>query len=389
MEMSLDLRSLAAIGLMVNAYMCVLLAVYGASQKTYPGYNFWLLGSVLTALAYTLFGLRGHLPDFFTVVLSNTVAVLFSLARLEGIRRFVGQARLPRGLWALAVTVNPLVFAYFTYVYPSAIWRNLVVTGVSVTLIGAMARALSQYPFGGLRVVRRFVLGLLTAVSLVVVMRALAWIVWPATADLAANTPFNIAFYLLNILFDISWAVCFILLNSQRLQTKINDLSQQLERLASVDMLTGLFNRRKFLEVSAREWERAKRHGHHLSLMLFDLDNFKKVNDTFGHAAGDEVLKQVAHTCQRALRATDVLGRLGGDEFVILFPETNLHMAHTIAARIEQHVRAIPFPWSDQAPVGLSYGIASLHPGDADLDAMLVRADDMLYAMKEEHHRPR
>ncbi len=386
METVVDPWSLVLAAFVANTYMCVVLVLYGVSQKTYPGYNFWMLGSVLAMLAYILFGLRGWLPEVFTMVLANTTAVAFSMARLEGLRRYTGQNQWCYAGWGL-VLASSVGFAYFTFVHPSPVWRNSLLTVLTLVIIAALFWNLHRHQQGESPVIRRFLMALLIITAVLFTWRGVSWVVWPAEADLLARTPLNMTLILLNMVLDISWPVCFILLNSHRLQAEINTLNHQLEQYASFDALTGLFNRRKFLELSTYEWNRAKRYKHHLSLMLFDLDNFKAVNDTFGHAAGDEVLKQVAHTCQRALRSTDVLGRLGGDEFVVLFPETNIHTAHTLAARLEQEVRAIPFLWANQVQVGLSYGIASAHPDDANLDAMLARADGGLYAMKDQRRQ--
>lgn len=246
MEIPVDPRSLVLAAFVANAYMCVILLMYGASQKTYPGYNFWLLGSVLSMLAYILFGLRGWLPEVITVVLANVVALAFSMARLEGLRRYTGQTQWCYVGWGL-VLASSVGFAYFTFVHPSPVWRNGLFTVFKLALIGALLWTLRRHQQGESPVIRRFMMALLMLAALLLTWRGVLWAVWPTEADLLARTPLNTVFILLNMVLDISWPVCFILLNSHRLQTEINTLNHQLEGYASFDTLTGLFNRRKFL----------------------------------------------------------------------------------------------------------------------------------------------
>src|SRR5579863_7996979 len=112
----------------------------------------------------------------------------------------------------------------------------------------------------------------------------------------------------------------------------------ELRKLASVDSLTGAMTSRSFALECKKEVARARRHGRELSCVMFDLDHFKRVNDTFGHAAGDQVLRAVATICELELRRVDLLGRLGGEEFAILLPETDRAGAATTAERLRQRI---------------------------------------------------
>lgn len=106
----------------------------------------------------------------------------------------------------------------------------------------------------------------------------------------------------------------------------ISDLvrsAEQLEKLATIDSMTGLFNRRHFLALAAAEWSRFLRYQRPLSMLAIDVDHFKSVNDRYGHAVGDEAIASVAATCQQCKRASDIVGRIGGEEFAVLLPETD------------------------------------------------------------------
>lgn len=116
--------------------------------------------------------------------------------------------------------------------------------------------------------------------------------------------------------------------------TQVKHLLRQLEDQARLDALTGLFNRRYFKELAVQEVYRLRRYGKALSLIMFDLDHFKNVNDTYGHEAGDKALQSVVEICRKGLRQSDIMGRWGGEEFVILLPDTTLVDGVTIAQRL-------------------------------------------------------
>jgi len=157
------------------------------------------------------------------------------------------------------------------------------------------------------------------------------------------------------------------------------DLTQAYEKLAITDRLTGLANRRGAEIVLKREVTRARRYGSLLSLVLFDIDHFKALNDVHGHAFGDLVLRHVARTIGTLPRDSDVAARWGGEEFLLILPATNLTGARTCAERVRSAVEALTFPKG--GPVTLSAGVAELE-GKEDLESVLRRADDNMYAAK-------
>jgi diguanylate cyclase (GGDEF)-like protein len=156
----------------------------------------------------------------------------------------------------------------------------------------------------------------------------------------------------------------------------------KLRELATRDMLTGLINRRSFLGLLAREIRRARRYGHTLCLMALDLDHFKRLNDTWGHLAGDEMLKIFATVCQDALRDIDHIGRLGGEEFGIIIPETTPDGARVVGERLLKAIRNMAIRY-DGAVLRMtaSIGLACLAP-DEELKDFLLRADQAMYQAK-------
>ena len=154
---------------------------------------------------------------------------------------------------------------------------------------------------------------------------------------------------------------------------------REARHLADLDALTGLHNRRYFHETLAREVSRAQRYGRSLALVVFDLDDFKAINDRIGHLAGDSVLAEVADRMRAVVRHADVACRVGGDEFAVILPESSLHDAEQLYERIYNQVWSRPITHGGQ--LGLSAGVAELRPQD-DPVTFFQRADKALYAAK-------
>ncbi|MGF1607090.1 MAG: GGDEF domain-containing protein [Rhodothalassiaceae bacterium] len=164
-----------------------------------------------------------------------------------------------------------------------------------------------------------------------------------------------------------------------------SDLSKDLRRLALSDPLTQALNRRGFFRLADAAWARARRHDRPLSVILADLDHFKRINDSHGHATGDQAIAAFAAVCRRSVRKGDLFGRLGGEEFALLLPETDETGALDLAERLRRRLGAEGF--SAEAPdlrVTASFGVACMHARDDRFEKMLVRADRALYQAKTE-----
>ena len=161
-------------------------------------------------------------------------------------------------------------------------------------------------------------------------------------------------------------------------------LFKEVQQLAHTDSLTGLNNRRRFFELAQHEIKRRERHPTPLAVIMLDVDHFKLVNDTYGHAIGDLALQTVARRCKQAVRNIDILGRYGGEEFVSILLGTDLYGAKIVAERLRQRVEAPPIE-TENGPltVTISIGIAELTPDCQDLDLLLRRADQALYMAKQ------
>jgi diguanylate cyclase (GGDEF)-like protein len=160
-------------------------------------------------------------------------------------------------------------------------------------------------------------------------------------------------------------------------------LFARVQNLAVVDELTGIANRRRFLEVAERDLAAAIRHSRPLSAMMIDIDHFKSVNDTYGHPTGDDVIREVASRLAAHARRTDLVGRYGGEEFSLVLPETGTLTCKELAERLRSAIADEPVQ-TRTGPLGVtvSIGTASRQPGDADLITLLSRADQALYEAK-------
>lgn len=157
------------------------------------------------------------------------------------------------------------------------------------------------------------------------------------------------------------------------------NLRKQLFNLAIYDDLTGLYNFRFFTQAIEREISRSKRYGHPLTILLMDIDDFKKINDTYGHEKGNEVLKCLAETILESVRDSDYAARYGGEEFVLILPQTPPEEGFMVAERIRENISRHQFDFGN---VTVSVGVATNHESSGR-EGLLKRADMAMYAAKK------
>lgn len=165
---------------------------------------------------------------------------------------------------------------------------------------------------------------------------------------------------------------------------ELSELVEEVQRMSQLDVLTGVFNRRAMEQRLPLDIERSARYGRPFSVIFTDIDHFKRINDQYGHAVGDEVLRDVAQRLQQGLRSNvDWLVRFGGEEFVIFMPETDIRHGTHVANRLAELVRGVPWVCGTLVlPLTCSFGVTQLREGDT-MDSLLQRADSLLYQAKE------
>jgi len=164
---------------------------------------------------------------------------------------------------------------------------------------------------------------------------------------------------------------------------QLKEACTELERISSIDGLTQLYNRAHWEKAFANEVERIDRYGGKVSLIIFDMDYFKSINDNNGHLFGDQVLKEVANRCKNVLRSVDVIGRYGGEEFVVFLPETNIQETDLVAEKLRKNICDTPVYYEDiTLPISISAGFTTSAVECNDFEKLLRQADIALYQAK-------
>jgi diguanylate cyclase (GGDEF)-like protein len=171
--------------------------------------------------------------------------------------------------------------------------------------------------------------------------------------------------------------------DNKKLQGELEEKNEQLLQLSRHDGLTNLYNRRTFYEFMDNELSRSKRYSLPLAGLMIDIDHFKKVNDTYGHLAGDFILTRVAKVLLKNSRQNDIVARYGGEEFVLLLPNTNSQQAEIVAERIRKEIETSNFVFSDKKiSMSISCGVGELSDEDEDKNMFLTAIDEELYRAK-------
>lgn len=194
----------------------------------------------------------------------------------------------------------------------------------------------------------------------------------------------NITYQLVSLSLLLIATIAFIYYRAVRMLREHRLMEEKLNFLANTDPLTQLCNRRRFMERLDGEISRFLRYSHPASLLIFDIDHFKKINDTYGHQTGDDVLRELAQSCKAVLRDNDLVGRYGGEEFIVFLPETDREHAMQVAEKLRTTVEEFSLPHSDtRLSVTISVGVAPF-PRSATLtkDEIIRQADAALYEAK-------
>ncbi|MBK7661735.1 MAG: GGDEF domain-containing protein [Betaproteobacteria bacterium] len=344
----------------------------GTGRTRRDGIGPWIAGLVLQAGSFAVFAMRGDSPNPFNVVAANALlaaAVACAAWALASFRHMSLPLAAPLAYVGLMIAVTA-----GTVDTPAA--RMFFGSLVLACGMGGVA-ALAAKPLADVTgSTRGLLVGSYALGALSLVTRAVG-----ALADPQA-TGAHASFYLTMPLLAgyatvLGASVAFLLMQTERA-----DFTAKL--LASTDPLTGAYNRRTFLELMEKELSRARRFDTPLSLVMLDLDHFKRVNDTHGHLVGDRVLQRFADIVRGELRKEDVLFRYGGEEFCVLVPDVAGAGAVTLADRIRTVVERQPFRIDGQEiPVTTSAGVAArIEEGPEDVDRLVNRADEALYIAK-------
>ena len=344
----------------------------------------WAYGSMTQALAYIFYGLRDTVSLEASSIPGNlflyTAIVLYFL-ELHNYYNLPFRSKLAAiGASILALGLG---IYYYSSVNPDINARVILISlwsgVISLRIAVMIGRKFREYPTRSSILTG---LGFLLSGSILII-RALV---------VGSGNQLISHLFTQNLLQDITFLNSFfmVLVTTFGYVLMLNErIQDDLHRLATLDSLTEIFNRRMIMEQVKREFERTKRESTPTSLILLDLDNFKFVNDTFGHLAGDALLRKMVAMVSAEMREYDSLGRFGGDEFLIVAANTSEDEANQIANRILEKINQTPVPWKDEEVcLEASAGVGTFNLDDEEFEDALHRADQSLYRAKASRKLP-
>jgi diguanylate cyclase (GGDEF)-like protein len=339
--------------------------------RQYRGVGAALMANLCVAIGLMLRLLVGQLPELVTTILASVMILtgpgLFYIA----LGQFTGLTY-SKTVVTTALTVLLSLLLYFTYWDNNMGMRMVTLSLGAVIMVMILIYQLWRTRHTPLRFSANLMLVSFLIYGIFLIVRSISIALYPPQ-DVFSNTPIQSATYLLLFAISFFWSTGFILMVSQRLR---NDLIE----FATIDALTRIPNRRATQVFLEKELSRAQRNQSEFSILLIDIDNFKQVNDRWGHAVGDHVLIQTASIFQSMLRKQDWAGRWGGEEFLIILP--GLSDLQVLAERLRHEIAAAQYSHGT-ASFGITVSIGAAYVGQHDqIDQILKRADQALYKAK-------
>jgi len=371
--MTLDLLTLLVASVLVAATAGGLLLLSWLYNRHVPALAIWGGGFLSVSLGIGLVSARGVIPDLLSIMGGNALLALSYGLIWSGIRKFEG--RRVSILATLAGAAVWLLGCQVDAIYDSMTARVILMAGIvsAYTALNVYELWHAQEPAAASR---------WPIIVLLVAHAALFLLRIPVASTLSLPLAPDdehvtwLSLIILESLFTI-FCLCYLLASLARERIML-----MYKRDALVDSLTGIVNRRGFIERGERLLRRASLDNATVVLLLFDLDHFKSINDSFGHQAGDRALKHFSMIATEALRPADLFGRLGGEEFGCMLYDSSLRRGMQVAERVRAAVAATPFDIDDwPLRVTVSVGVASTS-GDTDLPALMKEADLALYRAK-------
>ncbi|MDP3875400.1 MAG: EAL domain-containing protein [Methylobacter sp.] len=383
--MKLDIFTILMAYLIVDIVFAIAFAVTVRRQPSLGGPRWWIASCIVLFFGFLGLGLRGVIPDTVSVIIANTLILSGGVLIWIGIRRFFGL----RWHWAMfAVFVLPatVLLGVYLVIWPSLQARQLIMSIFVIVICLATSADIWRQRTSTLVLECNLLFIFTAAEALIHAVRIIVIMLTPAgdshSYPLLSFQPDAGIFITLFVVGTARLLIIVTLING-RLQNEVNQLATQ-------DMLTQLPNRRLLLQRLEHSIEMRQRSEKKLAVLMLDLDRFKAVNDSLGHLAGDELLKQVAMRIKSILRTADTVARLGGDEFIVLLeditqPQDVVRIAESIVAELNRPFQLLynNDEQGREAQIGVSIGI-SLYPQHGNNPELLLeQADIAMYEAKQ------
>jgi diguanylate cyclase (GGDEF)-like protein len=374
--MILDSRTLVVVAFLLATMLGAAHFLTWRINRSAMALRYCATADMIAALGFLLVAMRGPEPSVWALLATNMAVAAFHIYLWRAVRFFTGQP-LPVPALAGLVAAYLLAALYFSAVMPNVSARIAMVSsyGAVMGILCAvdLLRNARRFPSTPVSVVGFILLGH----AGVNVLRASLSLADSPLPDLLAPSAVQTLAFLENLLVFVASGIGFVIMTTERLQA-------DLRRAATYDALTGILNRRAFLDLAEREMARARRSGAPYALLVMDIDYFKQVNDTFGHQAGDAVLKAITMAITGSLRQVDLFGRFGGEEFCILLPETREDAARVVAERICATIADLQVAHDGNViSTTVSIGVAEGTTATKAFDSIVADADLALYRAKE------
>ena len=354
-----------------------MLLVLGSLLRTgMPGVREWFAANVAVATALLLLGFRGLAPDFISIVVANTLLALSAASYYAGCARFLGQPAHWRRL-AAGSAVLFLAMLAWRYADDNLPMRVLASSMYTSLLCFAIARLLLRHrPPSRRRYSYWFAAAMALVFAICQALRGLYFIAMaPASHELMLNDVWNIVLLVIGAVVMPTMTMAAVMMIHDAMLAAAEDS-------ANHDHMTGALSRKRLESVAREQIARSVKLGKPLALLIIDLDHFKRINDTQGHACGDAVLREFVAMARRCLRDGDALGRVGGEEFAVLLPDTDSADALAIAERLREQARLqLVSGVFGECRYSISGGVASWRQNES-FDHLSMRADRALYHAK-------
>lgn len=375
----MDVKTLVLALALGNLSLCAALFFFEYEQKKSLTLSTWALAKQCQAAAWFLLYFRGLIPDLLSILLANFLLFIGMALDAGALWQAAGHGHWRRVLVpALLLAMAAFLACYLVDVAaPLRVAAGaLIVSGFFAAGVGALVRSWRRGRAGPPSMLHRYLAVVMGALTLVLAGRAV----------LAATLPLGWSWITPGLLQVISFCALYLMMLTNAfgyLLLSREQLQRELARLEVVDAATDVPNRRGFYQMLAPWMALARRPGLATSLIVLNLDHFKRVNDSYGHQVGDMLLKSVVEVCRKQLRDSDLMGRLGGAEFAIQLPRTALADAMLVAERVRAAIAAVPFK-TERAMIGVtaSLGVTTIRAEDSTV-SLLKRADEALQAAKQ------